>query len=131
MEWKEIVTALVTVLTALGGWEAIKYLINRKSNGRKAKAEAKTAESDADKGDANAYIETAAAQFVLLKDVTEFLQSQLKEKEERFKEQTDHVRELNRQLLESQNETAKAKIEAMEMRCEVQKCPNRKPPTGY
>ncbi|MFA6718461.1 MAG: hypothetical protein WCS15_05215 [Prevotella sp.] len=37
-----IAASFAAVLTALGGWEAIKYLINRKSNSRKAEAEADT-----------------------------------------------------------------------------------------
>lgn len=30
----EIVATILTVLTALGGWETIKYFIHRKSNSR-------------------------------------------------------------------------------------------------
>ena len=39
-----IAASFATVLTALGGWEAIKYLINRKPNSRKAEAEADSVE---------------------------------------------------------------------------------------
>ena len=39
-----IAASFAAVLTALGGWEAIKYLINRKPNSRKAEAEADSVE---------------------------------------------------------------------------------------
>ena len=31
---KEALTIVVSLVTALGGWEAVKYLINRKTNNR-------------------------------------------------------------------------------------------------
>ena len=36
----EILTTILTIVTTLGGWEAIKYFINRKSNSRIAEAKA-------------------------------------------------------------------------------------------
>lgn len=44
---KEIITTVVTLVTALGGWEAIKYLINRKTNARIADANAFKVEREA------------------------------------------------------------------------------------
>ena len=61
-----IVETLVAILTAMGGWELIKYLINRKSNARISEAEADSAELH------------------ILKEQIEFLQEQMKQKEERF-----------------------------------------------
>lgn len=44
---KEIITTVVTLVTALGGWEAIKYLLNRKTNARIADANAFKVEREA------------------------------------------------------------------------------------
>ena len=44
---KETLTIVVSLITALGGWEAIKYLINRKANTRIAEANAFKVERDA------------------------------------------------------------------------------------
>lgn len=44
---KEILTIIVPLITALGGWEAIKYLINRKANTRIAEANAFKVEREA------------------------------------------------------------------------------------
>ncbi len=44
---KEIITTVVALVTALGGWEAIKYLINRKTNARIADANAFKVEREA------------------------------------------------------------------------------------
>ena len=46
---KEIVMILTGCLTAFGGWELVRYLLNRKSNGRKAEAEAEVAEATAER----------------------------------------------------------------------------------
>lgn len=43
----DILVAIGTVLTALGGWEAIKYLLNRKTNSRIAEANAFKVEREA------------------------------------------------------------------------------------
>lgn len=44
---KEALTLVASLLTALGGWEAVKYLLNRKSNRRVAEANAFKVERDA------------------------------------------------------------------------------------
>lgn len=44
---KETLTIVVSLITALGGWEAIKYLINRKTNSRIAEANAFKVEREA------------------------------------------------------------------------------------
>jgi regulator of replication initiation timing len=44
---KEIITTVVALITALGGWEAIKYLLNRKTNARIADANAFKVEREA------------------------------------------------------------------------------------
>ena len=44
---KEALTIVVSLITALGGWEAIKYLLNRKTNARIADANAFKVEREA------------------------------------------------------------------------------------
>lgn len=44
---KEALTIAVSLVTALGGWEAVKYLINRKTNNRIAEANAFEVERNA------------------------------------------------------------------------------------
>ncbi|MCD8286206.1 MAG: hypothetical protein LUD50_03150 [Clostridia bacterium] len=113
MNWQEIVTALVAVMTALGGWEAIKYLINRKSNARKNNAEA------------------SGAEFAVLKEMVEFLSKQLAEKEERFADQTQRLRDTQSDLMKVTREKAELELKEQRYHCEVAHCPNRQPPNGY
>ncbi len=40
MNWENLVTTIIGLLGALGGWEGVKYLINRKSNKRIKESEA-------------------------------------------------------------------------------------------
>lgn len=101
------------VITALGGWEAVKYLINRKSNSRKAEAEADSVE------------------FNVLRQTVEFLQTQLQEKEERFAQQTELVRKLNDEVLELTKEKGKVELELQTYRCVRKKCSQREPPNEY
>lgn len=108
-----IVETLITILTALGGWEAVKYLINRKSNARISEAEADSAE------------------FHVLKEQIEFLQEQLKQKEERFADQTQIVRNLNNEVLELTKKLGNTELELQKYRCIRPKCQQREPQNGY
>lgn len=108
-----IITAITSTIVALGGWEAIRYLMNRKTNTRKEEAEADSVE------------------FNVLRETTEFLQTQLKEKEERFAEQTGQVMKLNSEILTLTKEKGKLELELQRYRCVVQKCPKREPQNGY
>ena len=84
----DIVTIISTIASLLGTlsiWEAVKYFLNRKTNKRMEEAEADSKE------------------FATLRDMIEFLQGQLKEKEERFADQTErlrHTQDENFRLLE-------------------------------
>ena len=69
-----IITSIASLLGTLSIWEAVKYWLNRKTNKRMEEAEADSKE------------------FATLRDMIEFLQSQLKEKEERFADQTARLR---------------------------------------
>lgn len=109
----EIVATILTVLTALGGWEAIKYFIHRKPNTRIAEAQADGSE------------------FSVLRDTVVFLQEQLQKKEERFAEQTDLVRKLTSENLELTRQNAMLKAERALKLCERRNCGNREPQSGY
>lgn len=58
-----IIASIISMVGALGGWEAVKYMINRKYNKRKEEAEADSVE------------------FNVLRETVDFLQTQLQEKE--------------------------------------------------
>ncbi len=108
-----IVETLVAILTAMGGWELVKYLINRKSNARISEAEADSAE------------------FHILKEQIEFLQEQNKQKEERFADQTQLVRNLNNEVLELTKKNGSLELDLQKYRCIRPKCQQREPQNGY
>ena len=110
---KEVILTAASILGTLGGWEMIKYLINRKTNTRKAEAEADSSE------------------FTVLRDTVVFLQEKLQKKEERFAEQTDLVRKLTSENLELTRENAMLKAERSLKLCERRNCMNREPQSGY
>ncbi len=110
---KEVILTAASILGTLGGWEMIKYLLNRKTNTRKAEAEADSSE------------------FTVLRDTVVFLQEQLQKKEERFAEQTDLVRKLTGENLELTRENAMLKAERSLKLCERRNCMNREPQSGY
>lgn len=116
MNWE----AIIGVLTALGGFELIKWLVFRKSNARVALAEAERAETKAE-----------VDEFQLLRDMNEFLQEQLIEKEKRFAEQTDLVRKLNTDVLTMKARLVELETERKMKLCEVRGCINRVPQSGY
>lgn len=109
----ETITTIVTIISTLGGWEAIRYLINRKTNKRIAEAQADTSE------------------FSVLRDTVIFLQKQLQDKEVRFAEQTDLVRKLNAENLELTRDSAMLRAERELKLCERRNCPRREPQSGY
>lgn len=91
----------------------IKYFINRKSNSRIAEAEADTVE------------------FTVLRQTVEFLQAQLQEKEQRFAQQAELVRNLNAEVLELTKAKGKIELELQTYRCIRKKCGEREPQNGY
>lgn len=109
----EVIEIIVSVITALGGWEAIKYCLNRKTNKRKEEAEADNVE------------------FSVLREAMDFLQNQLKEKEQRFAEQTEIVRRLNTEVLEVTKQKAQVELELQRYKCVVKNCSRRDPQNGY
>lgn len=109
----QVIETIASVLTVMGGWEAARYFISRKTNRRKEEAEAETAE------------------FGVLRETVEFLQSQLREKEQRFAEQTELVRKLNTEILELTKQRAKLELDLQRHRCVVKGCASRDPQNGF
>ena len=115
------------VLTGLGGWEFVKWLLNRKSNKRIAAANAENIE-----------LKNEVDEFHFLRERLEFKEKEMLEKEKRFVEQTELVRTLNRQLLDQTIENGKlqARISELEAErkmklCERRGCQERQPQSGY
>lgn len=127
---KELITILATLLTSIGsigGWEAIKWILNRKSNKRIAEAAAEKEELNNERDEVH-----------FLRERLEFKDKQLMEKEQRFAEQTDLVRNLNKQLLDKtiENGNLQARIASLEAErrmklCEKRGCVDRQPQSGY
>lgn len=127
MEVGSIITNAITMITALGGLEFLKWLWTRKSKARLAAAEANAAELKAEKDE-----------YYLLRERLEFMDKQMIEKEQRFNEQTNLLRDTNRQLLEQikENGLLSAKIASLEAEramklCQVRNCAKREPQSGY
>lgn len=109
----QIYEIIFAAITALGGWEAIKYMLNRKTNKRKEEAEADSIE------------------FGVLRETSVFLQKQLADKEHRFAEQTEIVRQLNVEVLELTKRNAKLELDLQRERYIKEHCPNREPKNGF
>lgn len=107
----------VILITSLGGIEGVKQLLKWWMNRKNA---ARIDDTKADR-----------EEFELLRDVTSFLEKTLSEKEQRFVEQTERLRQVQADLLAQKEENAQLRIENALTKCEVKKCPNREPPTGY
>lgn len=109
----QILTIIATIIATLGGWETIKYFLNRKTNKRKAEAEADSVE------------------FTVLRQSVEFLQIQLQNKEKRFAEEIEVVRKLTTENLQLTSENVKLKTERSLKLCERRNCVQREPQSGY
>lgn len=111
---------IVTALGSLISWEGVKWMMTRKSRKRIAVAEADTAE-----------VKAEVDEFHHLREMVEWLQQRLYEKEERFAEQTQLVRKLQRELLESEKKVAMLETERSMKLCQVRGCAKREPQSGY
>lgn len=127
MDINSIITSVVSLIAALGGIEFLKWLWTRKSKTRMAEAEADAAKLKVEK-----------EEFQLLRDRLQYADQKLIEKEQRFNEQTNLLRETNRQLLEQikENGLLSAKVASLEAEramklCQVRMCPKREPQSGY
>ena len=108
---------ILSIIVTLGGFEGFKWAINTWRN-RKTDARKQETEADSD-------------EFHLLREQIEFLQTQLKEKEFRFAEQTELVRKQNSDIINLTNEKAALELELALKRCERKQCTNRQPQNGY
>ena len=70
-------------------------------------------------------------EFHLLREQIEFLQTQLRDKEVRFAEQTELVRKQNADIIKLVNDKAALDLELALKRCERKKCAAREPQNGY
>lgn len=113
MDWQGIIGVAVTVITALGGFEFVKWVATRKYGERKEEAEADDSE------------------FGVLRKQVEFLQEQLLKKEERFAAQTDVLRATTARELELTRRVAALEVERGLKLCEKRNCTNREPQSGY
>lgn len=111
---------IAEILGTLSIWEATRYLINRNTNKRKEVAEAKKQEAEA-----------STSEFSGLREYNEFLQKQLIEKEERFVEQTNLLRQKQTEVLELTKEKGQLELELQRYRCVRKGCPNREPQNGF
>lgn len=111
------INMILAIIGALGGFEAIKWTINAWRN-RETDARKQETAADSD-------------EFHLLREQIEFLQTQLKEKELRFAEQTELVRKQNTDFIDLTKEKAALELELALKRCERKQCTNRQPQNGY
>lgn len=109
MDWNVI----LTIIGSLGGFETVKWLVERRNNARILEAKA-----DGD-------------EFSVLKEEIQFLQEQLKQKEERFAEQTNIVRSLNSEVIKLTQEKATTELDLQRYRCVRKGCQQREPQNGY
>lgn len=113
MDWQGIIGVAVTVITALGGFEFVKWVATRKYGKRKDEAEADDSE------------------FGVLRKQVEFLQEQLLKKEERFAAQTDVLRATTAREMELTRKVATLETERGLKLCERRNCLQREPQSGY
>ena len=123
----DITQTLIAILGAMGGWELVKWLLTRRANRKIAAATAGQAE-----------IQTEEAEFISLRKRIEFCEQQMAEKEKRFAEQTEVLRQAQRELLDMTIENGKllAEIAALKAEramklCERKGCAQRQPKSGY
>ena len=120
MEYTDIFGIVASMGAAVGGWEFIKYMLNILTNKHKEHYEADKAKAEA-----------KSADFDVLRETTEFLQQQLKEKEERFANQTERLRKVQDDYFTLLQEKAKVDLELKRFRCVRPKCAQREPQNGY
>lgn len=138
------------IAAALGGWEAIKYLLSLRANRRKDKAEAAQGEALAGQQDAelrqkeldllNQIVETTKSQYGELKQRYDELLVERKADREEMDALRKEVAELKLQLAEQERKTnglqraftesETKRLEAERYFCAVADCANRVPPIG-
>lgn len=120
MNWEIISTIIGTILGSQAITEIVRWVKNRHTDARIEEAHADSEE------------------FSTLRELCTFLQQQLKDKEERFADQTQLVRKLNTEVIQQTKERAEVELEyahykahAELTRCNNKPCPWREPPNIY
>lgn len=96
-----IIGIVVSIITAIGGWEAIKYFINRKSEKQKSQAEADSAAANVIKEMQEAYQVFISDAKGAIEDDHKYIAALKEERVElrkRIDETEDKVRELQREV---------------------------------
>ena len=106
MDWTAFITAIGGVIIALGGFESVKWLFNRKTGKRVEEAKADSSEFD------------------VLAKTTVFLQEQVAEL-------TAEVRNLNKENIELTSQVTMLKTERSLKLCERRGCADRQPQSLY
>ena len=102
MNWEPV----VALITALGGFELLRYLAEWKSRRRQS-------------------------EFHILEETIQFLQQELKESVQREAELTDRVYAMNSKLLEAEKANSSLMLELQRKRCDKLSCRHRQPPNEY
>lgn len=123
-----------SLIMALGGWELVKYFLNRRANARHVEATADEAEAHAEEAE----IKTEKDKWDLFKDMQRTLQEEvlkkdqaLTEKDRKYAEQTQRLRNTQDELNNLYREHVELKAKYVytdTWRCEESKCRKRKPP---
>ena len=140
----------IGIVAALGGWEAIKYLLSLRANRRKDKAEAAQGEALAGQSDAdlrqkelallNDIVETTKQQYGELKQRYDELLVERKADRQEMADLRREVAELRLALADNEKETTELRRafddsearrkEAERLYCAVADCTQRVPPIG-
>lgn len=130
MNWGDI----SLILTALGGFEFIKWVFTRKQNARMAETKADDAEFEK----YQKQIDYANERLLLKDQRIEEKDKLLSGKDDRYHElsqkyheQTLVLRDTNSKLLAAKEEIADLREERAKKLCEVKKCNKREPQSGY
>ncbi len=109
MNWENLLTTVVGLLGVLGGWEGIKYLINRKSNKRINESEADKKEIEVDTDEFHLYkerIEELRQANAELNKLNYELIKACETKEEIIADKTAKIRELQEARIEDTKQIA-------------------------
>lgn len=111
------IETILAIIGALGGFEAIKWLVGLRTSRRKETAEAEES------------IEAVIARRVKsYEDSITFLQAQLREKEQQFSEISSKYQETMTHAMELTRQLGEMKLKYRSSRCDRKNCENRKPP---
>lgn len=130
-----MIEIIISILTAIGGWEAIRYVLNRKAERRKSEAEAGSAETAATKEVQDVYQQLISDVKVDRDEQRQYISElkndrrQLREERDELRERIDRTDETVRQL---QREVARngRMVEAMRpFLCGLMRCKQRQPMT--